>query len=117
MKSNKIDLKALFGTSLNTREGAIDLSNLISALNVPLVELDFKEVEFMSRSFADQFYKEKLKLQENHISVYVKNANQEIESILNTVSNTQNKKDRTFNEIQVIRFKSVNEMSNFLLSR
>jgi hypothetical protein len=42
MKSNRIDLKALFGKSLNTREGAIHLSDSISALNISAVELDFK---------------------------------------------------------------------------
>ena len=42
---------------LNTREAATELMNAVREANSNHIEFDFSNVEFMSRSFADQFQK------------------------------------------------------------
>lgn len=117
MRNASIHIKSIYGTFLNTRESAIGLSKLITGLASSNIDIDFKNVEFMSRSFADQFYKERQKLREEKgISIFLINADEEIERILEAVSRTQDKQDRKFNDIQVIRFTDVKDVSNFLLS-
>jgi anti-anti-sigma regulatory factor len=111
-----IHIKSEFGTSLNTREAATNLCKLISSKKTTTVDLDLSGVEFMSRSFADQFYKERAELRDKGIAIFLINANEEIEKILEAVSRTQNKKDREFSDIRVRRFSSMNDVSKFLYS-
>ncbi len=55
-------LKDLFGETLDTRDAAMVLAQEIAEANVRSVILDFDEVAFLSRSFADQLIKERVKL-------------------------------------------------------
>ena len=80
------------------------------------MDLDFSKVEFMSRSFADQFYKERADLRNKGVAVFLLNADEEINKILEAVGRTQDKKDRNFNDIKIVRFANINEASNFLCS-
>lgn len=117
MRKTSIHIKSQYGTSLNTREAAIDLSKAISSLSISNVEIDFKNVEFMSRSFADQFFKERQKLREEKgISVFLVNTDEEVERILEAVSRTQSKQDRQFTTIHVRRLPNIEDVSNFLQS-
>lgn len=50
-----ITLKNIYDTELYTRSKATELKDIIS-LNVEEVEMDFSDVTFMSRSFADELY-------------------------------------------------------------
>lgn len=111
-----IDIKGQYGITLHTREAAINLCKAITGLNISNVELDFRGVEFMSRSFADQFYKEREELRKNSISVFLINADEEIEKILEAVGRTQNKRERSYNEILVSRFSDMGDVSRLLHS-
>ncbi len=51
-----------------------------------------------------------------HANVYDEFWRPEVEKILEAVSRTQDMQDRKFNDIQVIRFSDVKDVSNFLLS-
>lgn len=105
------------GMLLNTREAAQQLSITIKSSQCNSIELDFSNVEFMSRSFADQFYKEQLQLKnELNIIIHIMNANEEIIKMLNVVSNTQNKKDREFKTIPVYKFSNPQLLADYLFA-
>lgn len=105
------------GSLLNTREAAINLMEIIAKAESKTVELDFSNVEFMSRSFADQFYKERNSFQEKTNSIInINNANEEIIKILQVVSKTQDKKEREYISIPVYKFSDKNLLKNYLLS-
>ncbi|MGP8216919.1 MAG: STAS domain-containing protein [Bacteroidia bacterium] len=116
MEKAAIDIKIHYGASLNTREAAIGLCKVISNLKIAIVELDLAGVEFMSRSFADQFYKERQQLREKGISVFLLNAEEEIEKMLEVVGRTQNKTDRENKDIPVTRLSDIKDVNDFLSS-
>jgi hypothetical protein len=105
------------GTILNSREAATSLLDIIRANKCSVTEVDFTSVEFMSRSFADQFHKEKIILQRDCNSVIeVVNADEVIVNILRTVSRTQSKSDREFSTVQIFSFSNSNLLQEHLLS-
>jgi hypothetical protein len=81
------------------------------------IEMDFSSVDFMSRSFADQFHKERIKLQnDNNIVIEVVNASEEVINILRTVSRTQSKSEREINDVQIFSFSNLELLKDHLLS-
>ena len=102
---------------LNTREAATELMNAVRDSRCKNVEFDFSDVEFMSRSFADQFHKERVRLQDDlQLLVEVSNANEQVVNILRTVSNTQNKVKRHYKILPVFKFSNADLLSDYLLS-
>ncbi|WP_118193389.1 hypothetical protein [Albibacterium indicum] len=75
--------------TLDTREFASKLVDMIKEEGECKVELDFTDIIFMSRSFADQFHKE-LYSSDHTIDISIKNADVSILDMLRAVSNTQN---------------------------
>jgi hypothetical protein len=86
-------------------------------VHLPLdsVEFDFSNVEFISRSFADQFHKEKTKLA-NSKSISILNASEEVLRMLSTVANTQNAIYREYKKLPVFKFSDTSLLSDYLLS-
>lgn len=102
---------------LNSREAATMLLNYVRDQKADRVEFDFSDVEFMSRSFADQFHKERYELQKsNGLIIEISNANEEIINILNTVERTQNKVKREFIKLPVFKYSDTDMLSDYLLS-
>ncbi len=81
------------------------------------IGIDFFHVEYISRSFADQFYSDKMncavKLKKN---IIVSNANETVMHMLNAVEKTQNKQPNTFLNIPIYKYSSPSQLENFLLS-
>lgn len=116
-KTLYISLFKHFGETLNTRESAKKLFNIIQKEQIPLVELDFSDVSFVSRSFADQFHKEREILRvEMGLFVSISNAEENIRVMLKTVETTQSKKNRFYREVPVFRFSSKEKLSDYLMS-
>ncbi len=102
---------------LNTREGATLLFASLKKQRGDRVEFDFSQVEFMSRSFADQFHKEWKKLQQTRgLALVISNANEEIIRVLKTVEKTQNKSKREFVRLPVFKYSDSDRLSDYLLS-
>lgn len=105
------------GNNLITREAASDFLATIEENICEVIEFDFSDVEFMSRSFADQFHKEKVKLSQKYSTLFeVVNANEEILNVLRTVASTQTKKERKIREVSTYKYSDVQILSNYLLS-
>jgi hypothetical protein len=81
------------------------------------IDLDFSNVEYISRSFADQFHADKIKLAiEQQKSIIVTNANEEVINMLQIVAKTQNKIYRGYSNLPVYKYSTWNQLENYLLS-
>jgi len=88
-------------------------------INTPCyyVEVDFSGISFISRSFADQFHKEKMKLWESgEREISIINAQHDVWEMLKTVSKTQKVTDRQEQEYPVINFESRRSLKEYLLT-
>ena len=112
-----ISVFELIGALVHTREASNILMQLIEKDPCDFIELDFSNVEYISRSFADQFYFDKMncavKLKKN---IIVSNANETVIHMLNAVSRTQNKKPGNLLKIPIYKYSSPTQLENFLLS-
>ena len=111
-----IDVFAKIGETLNTREAATLLFVCVVENYAKNVVFDFSKVEFMSRSFADQFHKERMKLKEElGLMIDLKDASESVRKMLVTVEATQNKRNRFYTELPVFRF-SNDRIEEYLLA-
>lgn len=117
MTKTVINIIQLFNNIITSRDEAIKLFNSINKFQHPVTEivLDFAGIDFISRSFADQFYKEKMDWKvKTNIPLSITNATVQIIEILEAVSRTQSKKDRTVKEIPVYSFTSEELLSEYM---
>ncbi len=114
-----INLRSKMGDTLDTREAAMALFEDVRILcsDNKKVTFDFDGVSFVSRSFADQFYKERTKLFEKYKCVSeIKDAEQHVFDMLQIVAKTQHSKNRDFIYYPVYVLESEQKLSDFLLS-
>lgn len=103
------------GNSLVTREVASLLIDRIETMPYRDVIVDFSNIQFISRSFADQFHKEKIRLWENgQKELVVENAEHDVFEMLKAVSKTQNVKDRNYSFYPSIHFQSRRSLKEYL---
>lgn len=105
----------LVGHSPNYRNSASALFAGISP-HMEEIVLDFSNVEFISRGFADELHKERLRVQKaSNVHVVLENVNEEVQQMLNTVTRTQRGTNRGEVKLPVIRISSVSQLENLLL--
>lgn len=115
--TSTISVFNLIGSSVHTRESSEILMHQIETDPCNFIEIDFSQVDYISRSFADQFYFDKMKCAiDLKKDVIVGNANESVVHMLNAVSRTQNKKRGYLLNIPVYKYSSQSELENFLLS-
>jgi hypothetical protein len=114
MKNSKIIVSNLIGTTLSSREQADSLFNHIRKCSEKII-VDFSDINFISRSFADQFYKEFLELNKIMMIVTV-NGDQVVSDILNAVSQTQITKHRALLPIKTQSFTDKEKLKKYLVS-
>ena len=103
--------------TLDTRDQAIRLFESLKDYcpNCGDLTLDFKDVDFMSRSFADQFHKEKMNWHAKiNIKILVENENHQVNQILKSVSRTQKPVERPRTSVQARSFNSREQVFQFL---
>ena len=112
-----ISVSESIGTMVHTREASSILMKLIEKEPCNYIELDFSNVAYISRSFADQFYIDKLncslQLEKNLV---ISNANDQVMHMLQAVERTQHKKMNTVINIPVYKYSSQSQLEDFLLS-
>lgn len=118
--TNVIRVSEICGTDLITREA---VQHLIASIDFSpckicnVFELDFVHVDFMSRSFADQLHKERVRLQQQmKCEIVVINANKEIYEMLEAVAKTQNHSKRKQDQVPVHKFSDAKALSDYLLT-
>ncbi|HLC83082.1 MAG TPA: hypothetical protein VJI69_04565 [Bacteroidia bacterium] len=113
----KISVSEKAKNFLISREAAVSLFASLSPIANQQIEFDFEHVEFMSRSYADQFHKEKISFEQKHnVKIRIVNANEEIIYMLRVVALTQSADDRKFEQIPVFKFSQTQMLSDYLLS-
>jgi len=123
MENIKVEVAKIDGRTLNTRDEAVKLFNFFLVdkfyFKAPII-LDFANVEFMSRSFADQFYLLKKNWEfGNNTNIELQNYNKQIAEILEAVSNTQYGQENKRNiksEIKELQFGELKQFEEYLLA-
>lgn len=112
-----ISVFEILGALVHTRESSKILMNLVEQDQCNNIEFDFAEVEYISRSFADQFFADKMDcaitLKKN---IIVLNANETVINMINAVSRTQDKLPGALLNIPIYKYSSKSQLENFLLS-
>lgn len=112
-----IKIAELIDTNLHSRDAAqILFENLDTLQNANKIMLDFSDVIYMSRSFADQFHKEMQKSINLGVLIEVQNANEHIIEILKAVAKTQNSTNRQRPILPYIEFANDKDFENYLLA-
>lgn len=115
MVTSEIKISNVLPLTLDTRESASRLVDIIKEEGEHKVELDFTDIIFMSRSFADQFHKE-LYSCEHTVDISIKNADISILDMLRAVSNTQNARKAIKKNYQLLSFNSISKLEDFTFS-
>ena len=111
----KIDIAQILSPDLKSRMRAQDLQLYIQNSGADEVELDFRNVQFATRSFIDEFYNLFLKNPGSlPYRVEIINVPEDINTILETVSRTQTRANVISSHTPERSFKDVNELLNFL---
>ncbi len=117
MKSISISLKEKIDNILKSRDEAIKLFNWIgdNYSKDSSMDLDFKNVDFMSRSFADQYHKEKITLSKSlNITFLISNESQQICEILKAVAETQKKSLKKSDSWEIINITNEELLMKYL---
>ncbi|MCB0768586.1 MAG: hypothetical protein KDB95_15360 [Flavobacteriales bacterium] len=113
--STDIKVKNKVGSNPNYRNSADVLFTEVPATTEELV-LDFSEVEFISRGFADEFHKARLRFQtERNVPVVLEQVNEAVQEMLSAVARTQEGSTPLRVDFPVIRVNSVDELERMLL--
>lgn len=113
----QIKVSSLFPhDTLVTREVASLLFSYIEDVACNYIEADFSDIFYISRSFADQFHKEKIKFWESRQKeIVVVNANDDVFKMFQAVSKTQNS-SRASQHIPIIQLTGRKTLKDFLQS-
>jgi len=113
--SSIINVKSKVGSDPNYRNSADVLFTSVPSTVEELV-LDFSGVEFISRGFADELHKARLRFQtERKVPVILEHVNDALQQMLSVVARTQEGKTSLRVDIPVIRVNSVDELERMLL--
>ncbi len=96
---------------LATRQPIIDFFSSVSINSNDEIIFDFSHVKFISRSAADQLYKE---IQKIKVPFHLINQNENIIKMLEIVKKTQNGANRNLYEVPVIEFYNNITLKEFL---
>ena len=107
----------ILGSSIHTREASSVLMHLVQEDPCNHVELDFSSVDYISRSFADQFHFDKINCAINsQKSIIVSNASDAVINMLQAVAKTQNAANKKSDKVPVYKYSTYGQLENFLLS-
>lgn len=112
-----IQVSKLLGQTIHTREAAKFLLADVKNDLCEKVELDFSDVDYISRSFADQFHADKIQLAlDQQKQIIVTNATEEVINMLQAVAKTQNKTYRANHAPPIYKYSKWSPLENFLLT-
>jgi GMP synthase PP-ATPase subunit len=109
----EIEIKQILSLTLDSREAASSLVDMLKAEEAgSKIVLDFSDIIFMSRSFADQFHKE-IYSGEQPLDIMIKNADVSILDMLRAVSNTQNSRRKIKKNYQILSYNNLSQLEDF----
>ena len=115
----EITLKELFNNSLDTRESVSTLVKVIKeeiqTFNEKSVVLNFGDIVFMSRSFADELHK-MIMDDSFDITVTFKGMNADFLAMLKTVEKTQNQRLLASKKTSFVKIDDIETLNNYAFS-
>ncbi len=109
-----IRLKDIYNADLYTRSRASELRSTINN-NADEVVLDFEQIGFMSRSFADEICNIIDDMKTVHFSF--ENRNEDVESMMTKVAEGRNReRKRGVGNAKMYKFKDMESLSDYLLA-
>lgn len=103
--------------NLVTREAASELINQLQSYQCTHINLDFSGITYISRSFADQFHKEKLKTwNTKNLEIVVVNAEEDVLNMLFTVAKTQEASSRAASSFSRLDLETRRSLKTYLYS-
>jgi len=102
---------------LISREAVELLFNQLNSLSDVEIDLDFSNVDFVSRSYADHFYKAKIDFElKNNVKIQILNANERVITMFHVVSLTQSSINRQFEKPKRFKFSKMEILNDYMLS-
>lgn len=111
MKAYRIKIVEKISDIIVTRQTIKSLFQNKKFVNYDKIIFDFSKVTFISRTAADQLYKENKKSKYN---IEIINLSSNVTKMLKVVEQTQNGSPRQLYEVPIIKFKNKTTLSNFL---
>ena len=106
-----INIENFLPETVTSRKAIEALSNSSSISKNTSYVFDFSNIDFISRSFADELLHF---IKKNNISVTFVNTNSNVEQIIKAVQKNRSKRNNLFHKIAVTTFTEKEELSNFL---
>jgi len=111
---NKIIISQFIGKKLQSRIEAKKIYGLVVTLKTKTIFLDFGDVTFMSRSFADELCETINSLNKIKVKINMTNENAAIKETLNVVSTNRNMPKKIELNYTTLDFSNMNNLSKFL---
>ena len=89
MRQKIIDITSYIGSDLKSRSSVRLLLHEVNKIDNTSLKIDFKNVDFASRSFMDEFYNQFIVNKE--LDVTLVNVSPELQQLIDSVKSTQNK--------------------------
>jgi len=115
MNNKVFDITAFAGRDLKSRITVRKFFDFILSHDVDFVTIDFKNLNFATRSFIDEFYN--LFINNPEIKVELLHVSSEIMAMFNAVKSTQRRSKSISlrrKSVKVTRFSSISEVNAFL---
>lgn len=110
-----IDITTILSADLKSRARANDLKLFADNCDDNEILLDFRNVKFATRSFIDEFYNLFLKSpSDRSYSIQITNVPEDINTMIETVSKTQNKVKTIPETAHVKSFATVDEFCQYM---
>lgn len=108
-----IKLTNLLGKDLRSRSSVADLLLFIKNTGESSFIIDFSDVQFVTRSFIDEFYNGVIKLNSPDFRVRLENIPTDIQTVLDIVKSTQRSRKKPANSGRILTFKTLDEVSEY----
>lgn len=109
-----IDITAVLGPDLKSRSVVGDLALYVVNTGAESVVVDFSQVQFVTRSFVDEFYNTFVKQTPSGVQVELTGVSEDIQAVFEAVKSTQTKKKPTTNTGTVRSFDTISQLRDFL---
>ena len=117
MAMQEFNISRILSQTLDTREAASFVAKTIksSTRNSAKIVVNFDGITFMSRSFADQFFKE-LFSTDAQLNLIIKNANSGITEVLDIVAKTQISRKKIENTHSSNIFSDISQLESYMVT-
>jgi len=109
-----IQMRELLGKDLRSRSSVADLLLFMKNTGESSFIIDFSDVQFVTRSFMDEFYNGVIKPTCPGFRVRLEQVPADIQAVLDVVKGTQKSGKKQANSGRVLTFKSLDEVSEYL---